>query len=137
HARSLHDALPISQPISSTRLPDSSLRCLMYSSRSGLISCSGRKSPVGSHHLEASESNFAISAGSTLSGGRGALWCVDCSTCLLNSVSDLRSNAFLPFRASCKDIGFVDRGQASVIDVTPACDPDIADLIRMGSVYEL
>ena len=44
----------------------SGARAAIQSRRSGLISCNGRNSLVGSHQRAASFSNFAISSGSTL-----------------------------------------------------------------------
>src|SRR5690349_19953831 len=56
--------MPPPQPTSSTRLPASGARSSIQSRRSGLISCSGRNSPCGSHQREASWLNFSSSAGS-------------------------------------------------------------------------
>src|SRR4051812_24104417 len=56
--------MPPPQPTSSTRLPASGARSSIQSSRSGLISCSGRNSPCGSHQREASWLDFSSSAGS-------------------------------------------------------------------------
>src|SRR3954469_2311659 len=56
--------MPPPQPTSSTRLPASKARPSIQSSRRGLISCSGRNSPCGSHQRDASWLNFSSSAGS-------------------------------------------------------------------------
>src|SRR4051812_15164590 len=62
--------MPPPQPTSSTFRPSSRARLSIHSRRSGLISCSGRNSPWGSHQREASWLNFSSSAGSTFIGGR-------------------------------------------------------------------
>src|SRR5438270_5011873 len=56
--------MPPPQPTSSTRLPASSTPASIQSRRSGLISCSGRNSPCGSHQRCASFENFSSSCGS-------------------------------------------------------------------------
>src|SRR3954466_1672437 len=57
--------MPPPQPTSSTFLPARPARSSIHCRRSGLISCSGRNSPCGSHQREASALNFSSSAGST------------------------------------------------------------------------
>src|SRR5438132_8998497 len=57
--------MPPPQPTSSTRLPPRLARSSIQSRRSGLMSCSGRNSPCGSHQRWASWLNFSSSAGST------------------------------------------------------------------------
>ena len=61
--------IPPPQPISSTFLPLSWVRAWIHSSRSGLISCRGRNSDVGSHQRWASSLNFWISSGSAFIRG--------------------------------------------------------------------
>src|SRR5690349_7569831 len=56
--------MPPPQPTSSTRLPASAARSSIQPRRSGLMSCSGRNSPCGSHQRCASSLNFSSSAGS-------------------------------------------------------------------------
>src|SRR5437763_2856831 len=56
--------MPPPQPTSSTRLPARRARSSIQSRRSGLMSCSGRNSPCGSHQRWASWLNFSNSAGS-------------------------------------------------------------------------
>src|SRR5688572_2378323 len=61
--------MPPPQPTSSTSLPVSAAWRSIHSRRSGLISCSGRNSPCGSHQRWARASNFSSSAWSTLDIG--------------------------------------------------------------------
>src|SRR6185436_20415579 len=56
--------MPPPQPTSSTSLPASGAWPSIHSRRSGLISCSGRNSPAGSHQRAARRLNFSSSAGS-------------------------------------------------------------------------
>src|SRR5258706_7887752 len=57
-------SMPPQHPTSSTALPASGAWPSIHSSRSGLMSCSGRNSPCGSHQRAARRLNFSISAGS-------------------------------------------------------------------------
>src|SRR3954467_9558997 len=61
--------MPPPQPTSSTFFPARLARSSIQPRRSGLISCSGRNSPSGSHQREASWLNFSSSAGSTFIRG--------------------------------------------------------------------
>src|SRR3954465_5458255 len=56
--------MPPPHPTSSTRLPASAAWRSIQSRRKGLMSCSGRNSPCGSHQRCASWLNFSSSAGS-------------------------------------------------------------------------
>src|SRR3954467_13754411 len=58
--------MPPPQPTSSTSLPASGAWLPIHSRRSGLMSCSGRNSPSGSHQRAARRLNFSSSAGSAL-----------------------------------------------------------------------
>jgi hypothetical protein len=53
------ERMPPPQPTSTTRLPSSAARPSIQSRRSGLMSCSGRKSPSLSHHWCARSLNLA------------------------------------------------------------------------------
>ena len=69
------DRMPPPHPTSSTSLPAMPPAiCSIQSSRSGLISWSGRNSLAGSHQRCAVSENFASSAGSTLGRGRVSQW---------------------------------------------------------------
>src|SRR5688500_11677170 len=60
--------MPPPQPTSSTRAPSRLAWREIHSRRSGLISCSGRNSPSGSHQRWARLENFSSSAWSTFKG---------------------------------------------------------------------
>src|SRR5262245_43537362 len=60
--------MPPPQPTSSTCFPARLAWRSIQSRRSGLISCSGRNSPCGSHQRWASLPNFSSSAGSAFMG---------------------------------------------------------------------
>src|SRR3569832_1532213 len=122
--------MPPPQPTSITFLPARPARWLMYSSLSGLMSCSGLYSLCGSHQRMADCSNLATSAGSTL-----ALYIV--MTVFQSLLSIESAYLLLPRRGLRLERVFVERGERAVLEQVAARDPHVRDLVAASGVHQL
>src|SRR6056297_2035730 len=137
---------PPPQPMSTSLRPSTGACWRIHSTRGPFMSCSGRKSPCGSHHRDAWRLNASASRGSRFSlaavASFASLTVVVPSLAKALSLQrivlvDGRGNSLLPFATAFHYFVFIQRRQFPAVDNPSAADPDVGHLAVRHSVNDL